>query len=495
MSPEDVRAYRDGLDIGQIEIFQNHLGQTTGRAWSLDQSMKHIFNNPELVSLLNFNADAPVGPHLIWSFHNDGAQQTAYSSFVAFLSRLISLDAIARVPASILINGIDETKESPALFKKFWERFVMPSVRKVEENGGCVSVLCLNSLDPSHQYFGTCKLCELNHEKFGTYDETTSLKYHLVLLFFIYCMDIKAFKCLLPINDGQCVWCETALRTKTHSFMNDVENKAQQREVGKLECASKEMALLFEKFKEEKEDNMDHLAKIDDEEYIREKFYESSLYKQYVNQDENAQYKGELCDEVTPIDQYIADSLHVGLRTGDFAQSIVMVQAQRVENLYRGTGVHAYHGAACCTGFKHFGEKMKAYCKGELKAKVRTLNALTAPQASSLKDAGNTMSFSGECVHEFKAMLSKPSVTKGRLQEILEVTRKFSTHLVKGPKPKKSAVSSTSKADLVKAICIELDKISDDDIVIKHIMSPEEKSKIDCALQLRLYEEVVVEGS
>ena len=76
-----------------------------------------------------------------------------------------------------------------------------------------------------------------------------------------------------------------------------------------------------------------------------------------------------------------------------------------------------------------------------------------------------------------------------------EVTRKFSTHLVKGPKPKKSAVSSTSKADLVKAICIELDKISDDDIVIKHIMSPEEKSKIDCALQLRLYEEVVVEGS
>jgi len=204
VSPEDVRAYRDGLDIGQIEIFQNHLGQTTGRAWSLDQSLKHIFNNPELVSLLNFNADAPVGPHLIWSFHNDGAQQTAYSSFVAFLSRLISLDAIARVPASILINGSDETKESPALFKKFWERFVMPSVRKVEENGGCVSVLCLNSLDPSHQYFGTCKLCELNHEKFVTYDETTSLKYHLVLLFFIYCMDIKAFKCLLPINNGSC---------------------------------------------------------------------------------------------------------------------------------------------------------------------------------------------------------------------------------------------------------------------------------------------------
>ena len=32
MSPEDVGAYRDGLDNGQIEIFQNHLGQTTGRA-------------------------------------------------------------------------------------------------------------------------------------------------------------------------------------------------------------------------------------------------------------------------------------------------------------------------------------------------------------------------------------------------------------------------------------------------------------------------------
>ena len=151
----------------RLKYILNHLGQTTKRAWSFNQSMKHIFNNPELVSLLNFNADAPVGPHLIWSFHNDGAQQTAYSSFVAFLSRLIliSLDAIARVPVSILINGIDETKESPALFEKFCEIIVMPSVWKVKENGGCVSVLCLNSLDPSHQYCGTCKLCKLNHEK------------------------------------------------------------------------------------------------------------------------------------------------------------------------------------------------------------------------------------------------------------------------------------------------------------------------------------------
>ena len=216
-----------------------------------------------------------------------------------------------------------------------------------------------------------------------------------------------------------------------------------------------------------------------------------------MNQDleGNAQYKGELCDEVTPIEQYIADSLHVGLRTGDFAQSIVMLQAQRVENLYRGTGIHAYHAAACCTGFKHFGEKMKAYCKGELKAKVRTLNALTAPQASNSKDAGIAMSFSAEFVHEFKAMLSKPSVTKARLQEILQLARKFSTDLVKGPKNKKSTVPSTSKTDLVKAICMELDKILDNDVVMKHIVSSEEKSKIDCALQLRLYDEVVVEGS
>ena len=272
MSPDDVRSFRDDLDIGHIEIFRNHVGQTIGRAWSLEQSLFHIFNTPQIVSLLNFNADAPVGPHLIWSFHNDGAQQTAYSSFVAFLSRLISLDAVARVPASIIINGIDETKESPALFKTFWERFViiMPTVRKVKDNGGCVPVLCLNSLEPSNKYFGSCKLWELKHSKFQNSDDTVSRKYHLVSLLFIYSMDIKAFKCLLPINDGQCVWCQTALRTKSHSFMNDVANKAQQREIGQLQCASKEMTSLFDQFKLQlqMEDNLEYLAKIDDKEYM-----------------------------------------------------------------------------------------------------------------------------------------------------------------------------------------------------------------------------------
>ena len=102
-----------------------------------------------------------LAPHLVWLFHNEGAAESVYSSFVSFLSRLIRLDEIARAPASVIINGIDETKESSIFFKRFWEKFIMPTIEKVKENGGCVSVLCVNSLDKSDKYHGTCKLCEL----------------------------------------------------------------------------------------------------------------------------------------------------------------------------------------------------------------------------------------------------------------------------------------------------------------------------------------------
>jgi len=140
---------------------------------------------------------------LVWSFHNDGAEQTAYSGFVAFLSRLISLDEIARAPASVIRNGIDETKESSILFKRVWEKIIMPTIEKVKENGGYVSVLCVHSLDTCDKYHGTCKLCKLDHIKFGpNCYKSSSLIFHLVPLFFclLHSLNIKAFKCLLPIN-------------------------------------------------------------------------------------------------------------------------------------------------------------------------------------------------------------------------------------------------------------------------------------------------------
>jgi len=62
VSPEDVCTYRDSLEFGKFEVFGNKLGNKTGRAWSLDQSMSLIFTNPELVPLFNYNTDAPVGP-------------------------------------------------------------------------------------------------------------------------------------------------------------------------------------------------------------------------------------------------------------------------------------------------------------------------------------------------------------------------------------------------------------------------------------------------
>jgi hypothetical protein len=166
-SPEEVRAYRDSLDIGKIEWFRNHNGKTLGRAWSLEQSLKYLFSNPDIVHALNFKFGSKQGPHLVWSFHNDGAQQTAYSSFVAFLSRLISLDNISRIPASIIINGLDEAKESCILFSQFWDKFIIPGIKMIQDNNGKVPVLCLNFLKPNHPLFGNCQLCDNGHLQFS----------------------------------------------------------------------------------------------------------------------------------------------------------------------------------------------------------------------------------------------------------------------------------------------------------------------------------------
>jgi hypothetical protein len=267
--------------------------------------------------------------------------------------------------------------------------------------------------------------------------------------------------------------------------------EAEPRTLDQLCVAHQSLEKLFDDFKKEMEEDVKSASRVDNEEYVLEKFYESALYKQFVKDEATNEYKGRLSDPITPLDYYIADSMHAGLRLGVFVHGLVMLQAQRIENAHQGFGVHAYYAAACVTGFRHFGEKAKAFAKTELKAKMCLLNGICASDATENPVA---LSHSAEKVKEFREMLSKKSMTKERLTEILVQTRKYTSKLEKDVgKTKKPA--SLPKSVLAATIGNLFDYIQDDDIIIKHIMSNEECFKIDSILQLRLYEKVVVENS
>ena len=249
-SANSIREFRDSLPTWKIDVFENPDGSKIGRGSNMSSIFDLVLDNPDIISSLNYLFDDQSSAHIIASIHNDGAQQTSFSTFVCFLMRILSLDEVASNPGSVFILGIDEASESSAQFKKFWEEFVMPCLKKIKEKGlrvRCVDdcILCKNNVpfaQPTHEPGEKSTTAETAPEEL--------LRYHIVFLLLCYCMDIKAFKLMLPIGTANCIWCHTNLRVKEHSFKNANPASVKKRTLEKFKTTHEHLSSLQNQYEE-----------------------------------------------------------------------------------------------------------------------------------------------------------------------------------------------------------------------------------------------------
>ena len=176
-----------------------------------------------------------------------------------------------------------------------------------------------------------------------------------------------------------------------------------------------------------------------------QQFYDSSIYKT-----DGCEHKGSLCDDLTPLDFYIADTLHLGIKLGDTMMHGIVIYTQHIEDLFNGLGVHAFFGACVLGGLRHFGSRMKQHAKVAWKGKVRSLIGTTLQEAESSKCnfPAHVQTEAGAVVKEFRSSLPKKSMS--RLKDIINrCPRECHKRKVKQTNSQEKGAKLTAKQKLI----------------------------------------------
>ena len=138
-----MHQYRDSLPCGKIEIFDIPSGNKVGRVWSLDD-MHATLRNAGIVIMKRLQFLDGISPALVLAVHADAAEMTSFSIVLCIVARFISLRAIARNPAAVLLLALFHDKESSAILDQFWHQYFMPAVRNAQARHSCVAIRCFN---------------------------------------------------------------------------------------------------------------------------------------------------------------------------------------------------------------------------------------------------------------------------------------------------------------------------------------------------------------
>lgn len=166
-----LRKHRDEYVCGEISEFIKPEGcpdgRPVGRMWKHEDMLPMVFEVDAIVQAYNF---FPYGhedesPQIVVESHYDGAEEHSYATSVNGVTRLIGLGDMERNPAAILINFLEESKESAPLMQKFIKDGVLPGLIKFYKEGVPVKC-CDDSIGALHGrdfpfVHGTCLPVEI----------------------------------------------------------------------------------------------------------------------------------------------------------------------------------------------------------------------------------------------------------------------------------------------------------------------------------------------
>ena len=139
---------------------------------------------------------------------------------------------------------------------------------------------------------------------------------------------------------------------------------------------------------------------------------------------------------------------------------------------------------------------MKQHAKVAWKGKVRSLIGTTLQEAESSKCnfPAHVQTEAGAVVKEFCSSLPKKSMS--RLKDIINrCPRECHKRKVKQTNSQEKGAKLTAKQKLIEEALAGLDRIPNDELIIKEMIEEDEYAVIARIVQLRTYEEITVDGS
>ena len=103
-------------------------------------------------------------------------------------------------------------------------------------------------------------------------------------------------------------------------------------------------------------------------------FYESKEFTDFQST-YGCEYKGLLCDPLTPLEQYITDTLHLCIILANMLKDQLAVPLlQQIEDSVPGLGPHVLHAASKTAGFTHLALHVVQYARKAYKSKLVDLS-------------------------------------------------------------------------------------------------------------------------
>lgn len=360
-----IREYRDSLPIGQIDIFENPEGKKKGRYWAFSDMIPRSLENATIVQNMKFLGAGAGDAELLLEFHLDGVNAN-FSKILCGVSRWVGLGDSSRNPAALHINFLDEAKEDCVVFDKLFKDCIMPGLLDCydeEDQSLYCYVRCLHyGIEAGH-----CQLCKrgVPCEEVTAVDGNTKMMKHKVRLSMIYCCDEKAFKLMLPIQPAICRRCTTNLRKKDHSFRTGKVGSPHT--LKSFQHADKEVRAACKTYEEK------HLLQNMCADAM-ERFYSDDSFKDVCkSQDSEGAYmfKSFLCDFVTPLSNYLTDTLHFSIILANLVLNrLILPLVVAVEELHPGVGVHTFYVACKLAGLRHLGKRLREYARSKYGSKI-----------------------------------------------------------------------------------------------------------------------------
>ena len=332
---KEFNAARRELEIPEIHVLENPEGPPLGeyryvgrycKLWDL--CTQHTMDNRFFLKQYEVRLEKPESnstdgsrpaprPVTIQTIHGDSAHATAHSDLTLVTCQYMNGDLWdVQKPHNLDILALDECHESEFFYRVVWEVSIMDSVKCRRAQG--MPVACLGA--------SACKFC--NHPEEGEWfrnnvseyeHKGVPVKVHMTDLVVFYVVDKAAQALLLPIRAGQDNTFKRSLRVKDHSWRDVYEGDLERWTLEEMTEAAEAMEAGYETWlQKEKAQHNRYQTRGPASTQAFKDYFDSQDFKNLCAKkgwgtDDHLRYRGFMFDKVTPLKNYLTDTLHANL--------------------------------------------------------------------------------------------------------------------------------------------------------------------------------------
>lgn len=479
-------------------------------------------------------------PQALYAIYADGSKQTKVVEITCFGARNMNLGRITRDPAAMQIILLDTAKEGTQFFDSVFIEALNEGIADATKNG--VWVICTELFQPLNfeledgelaedvETNFPCQLCSLVDARYKATERDGIFGkqfYHNVSFTCLHIYDRKAMNLIRPVKPCVCHICLEELRSVTwqecfklaepdNQNLNDPSQKSSKRSNkknkkkgslsdGNLEKQNIKIPVsdpaflnhmhklfvqkdkVFRKYIAEYSKTINHGVGVSDYHEADMKEFKKSPHHARFIAEAGDLFSSYYSDRITPLSHHLTDTLHLLICCMTACMQLLIVAAQRVEDVIPGLGIHALCHGLRVSGFYLLAKAIESNAMLKLGDKLKTLVSAESGKISE------TMTFDKATVIEFKKYLFKTSggAPAERISELFNDMVKKNTSTVAEAKVKIS--NCNTKALQLGQIKEYLEKLSDENIL--DLIKSEENQMIDRALFVRRVQKFEVASS